>query len=111
MGRYKGRDVGTNNEEQYQKVFKDRGVKRIVQYTTPTFKRPNQAQLDKIQFTIYTWSSGDKYWRVAERFYGDKNMWTVIAKFNNKPTEAHIEVGDEIKIPQDIGRAIQILGY
>ena len=111
MSRYNNRNIGVNREQSYDKVFKKRGVKRITQYTTPTLPRPTQEQLDKLKYTIYTWSAGDRYWRIAERAYGDKDLWVIIAKFNNKPTEAHIKVGDEIKIPTDIAQAVQILGY
>ncbi len=111
MSRYDSRNMGVNREESYNKVFKERGVKRITQYTTPTEPRPTQRELDKIKYSVYTWSAGDRYWRLAERMYGDKNLWVIIAKFNNKPTEAHIKVGDEIKIPTDMALATQILGY
>lgn len=108
--RYKRRKIATNSEQMYDKVFKKKGVKSIVQYPTPVFKKPTQEKLDTIRFQSYIWSAGDRYWTLADKFYGDRNYWYIIARFNNKPTEAHISEGEEIKIPLNLGQAIEVLG-
>tara|TARA_Y100000593_G_C4300706_1_gene333205 strand:- start:764 stop:1096 length:333 start_codon:yes stop_codon:yes gene_type:complete len=102
MSRYSNRIVATNDDDMYKETLEERGVKRIVQYTTPTLKRPTDAQLNKIRYKKYYWTIGDRFWRIAEREYGDKSLWWIIARFNNKPTEGHMEPGGELKIPTDI---------
>ncbi len=108
--RNKRRSLATNAERMYERVFKKKGVRSIVQYTTPTFKNPTDDLLDTIKYETYVWSVGDRFWRLADKFYGDKNYWYIIARFNRKPTEAHVKVGDEIRIPINLGQAIEVLG-
>ena len=102
MSRYSGRGRATNDDDRYKEVLEKRGVKRIVQYTTPTLERPTEQQLSKIRYKKYNWTIGDRFWRIAEREYGDKSLWWIVARFNNKPTEGHLSPGEEIKIPLDI---------
>lgn len=102
MSRYKGRYKAVNKNEMYENLFEKRGVKQIKQYTSPTLKYPTEAEKDTIQTTNYTWKQGDKLWRLAAQYYGDASLWWVIAQFNQKPTEMHIEIGEEIKIPVDL---------
>lgn len=109
-GRYKNRRLATNSERMYDKVFKKKGVKSIIQYPTPVFKRPTQEKLDSLVCQSYLWTAGDRYWALADKFYGDRNYWYIIARYNNKPTEAHISEGEEIKIPLNLGQAIEVLG-
>tara|TARA_B100000131_G_C17655360_1_gene425855 strand:- start:52 stop:387 length:336 start_codon:yes stop_codon:yes gene_type:complete len=104
------RSIATNNEDMYKKVFDKKGVKSIIQYATPVHKRPTDERLENVRYQSYVWSAGDRFWRLADRFYGDKNYWYLIARFNNKPTEAHIETGETIKIPLNVAEAVQVLG-
>mgnify|MGYP003344114216 CR=1 FL=1 len=36
--------------------------------------------------------------KLADEYYGDSRDWWIIAKYNLKPTEAHIQIGDIIEI-------------
>ena len=109
MSRYSSRTVATNDDDRYKEVLEKRGVTRIVQYTTPTFRRSTDAQLAKIQYKSYSWTVGDRFWRLAEREYGDRTLWWLIARFNNVPTEGHIAPGQEIKIPLNVILARELL--
>lgn len=109
MSRYGNRIIAINDDDKYYEVHRKRGVKKIRQYTTPTLRRPTQEQLDSISCTKYIWTVGDRFWRLAEKHYGDKSLWWIIARFNNKPTEGHVSPGDEIKIPKDIIQAREVL--
>jgi len=51
---------------------------------------------------------GDRYFKLAHRFYGDSKLWWVIAWFNKKPTESHVDVGDLILIPTDLYQILNI---
>lgn len=94
-----------NKSDQYKKVLEDRGVKVIEQYRTPIVKAiPNTTPSFE-----YIWKQGDAFWRLSHKFYGDKQYWYVIAQFNNKPTESHINIGDTINIPYDVNEALQVL--
>ena len=109
MSRYSTRVVAINKEDKYQDILEERGIRQIRQYTTPTFKRPTDEQLRSLKYDKYIWTVGDRYWTLAERYYGDRKLWWVIARFNNKPTEGHVKLGDDIKIPKNIIQAREVL--
>ena len=109
MSRYSDRSTATNDDQMYQEVFEKRGVKKIEQYTTPTLKKLTDTQKDSIKYTKHTWAVGDRFWKLAHKHYGNKSLWWIIARFNNRPTEGHITVGEVIKIPENIILARELL--
>tara|TARA_B100000287_G_C20331363_1_gene661914 strand:+ start:157 stop:489 length:333 start_codon:yes stop_codon:yes gene_type:complete len=102
MSRYSGRTEGLNKNEMYKKLLEDRGVEEIIQYTTPRLKLPSEEEMERIRTSEYIWKTGDKFWRLASKLYGDPRLWWVIAQFNQKPTEGHLKPGDVIKLPIDL---------
>tara|TARA_R110000744_G_scaffold30037_3_gene71287 strand:+ start:184 stop:522 length:339 start_codon:yes stop_codon:yes gene_type:complete len=88
-----------NNLRIYDSVFEDRGVKHINQYMTSKFKALLPGQEASLRVTKVMWQPGDRLERLASRAYGDGSYWWIIARYNNKPTDAHYAVGDEVLIP------------
>ena len=110
MARFRNRKIGLNDFFKDDELFTNRGVEKITQYVTPKFKNPTQKELDKIPFDVYYWSVGDRYFKLAQKYYNDQSLWYLIALFNKKPTEAQIKAGDEIRIPTDVRLALEIIG-
>ena len=54
---------------------------------------------------------GDRYYKLADGYYGDSRYWWIIAWFNKKPTESHIKVGDIIRVPTSLGDILSAMGY
>ena len=48
--------------------------------------------------------------KLSQQYYGDQQYWYIIARFNNKPTEANIKDGEVLKIPTNLQQAIEVLG-
>ena len=44
----------------------------------------------------------DKYYKLANQFYGRPGLWWIIALYNKKPTEGHLRRGDIVEIPTPI---------
>ena len=109
MSRYLRRSKATNTNKLYDKVFENRGIKKLVQYRTPTLIYPTDEELRDIDRIKYTWRLGDMFWRLADKYYGDPKLWWVIAQFNKKPTEAHMELGEEIEIPLELSKVLGVL--
>ena len=99
INRYSSRIIFNNDLDLYKQYFKDRNVKFIKHYSTPSFYYPNSNEITNIQLLEHTWTVGDRYSKLADTYYGDPKSWWVIAKFNQKPTESHLTVGDIILIP------------
>ena len=106
MSRYDRRGKGFNDVELYKDLLDERGVRKIEQYRTPTFR---QFEKGGLQCYTYIWTSGDAMWKLAQRFYGDVKYWYIIARYNHKPTDSHISLGDEIKIPVSLAAALQVV--
>jgi len=108
VSRYDDRTIFRNIEEIYEKYFEDRGLKYIRHYNTAKLKHPTAAQIGKLRTVGHMWAIGDRYFKLAHRYYGDSKLWWVIAWYNQKPTESHVKVGDVIFIPLPIDK---ILNY
>lgn len=109
MSRYKENRKATNSDEMYKEVFDSKGVNSIVQYRSKRLKQLDESTRQKIRFEEYVWKYGDSFWRIAARYYSDPKSWWVIAAFNKKPTENHIEIGETIKIPLSLHEVMQVL--
>jgi nucleoid-associated protein YgaU len=109
MSRYNGRDRATNKNDMYKEVMENRGVNQVIQYRTPILNFPSEEEIRSILTIDHIWVQGDKFWRLASSNYGDPRLWWVIAQFNRKPTEGHLNPGDVIKIPINLSEALGVL--
>ena len=109
MSRYKESRKATNKDDMYKDVLDRKGVRSITQYRVRRMKQVDENTKQRIRFDQYIWKYGDTYQMLASRYYSDPKMWWVIASFNNKPTESHLEIGDTIKIPLNISEAMQVI--
>ena len=110
MSRYTGREKAINNKEQYDKLFKKRGIRKIIQFRTPDVIFTTDEEKAKIDCHQVVWKVGMSFQFLASEYYGDFRQWWVIAGFNNKPTENHVQPGDKIRIPKDISEALRVVG-
>jgi len=109
VNRYNNRQIFKNDLDLYSSFFRDRNVKFINTYETPSFIYPDSNDLSRIQIITHVWTMGDKYYKLADAFYGDSRDWWVIAKFNQKPTESHVKIGDIILIPKPLSVILNYL--
>ena len=83
--------------------MEERGVKKIRHYNTPKMKYPKpEAIANEITRIAHIWKSKDMYWKLAAEHSGDSELWWVLAWFNKKPTESHVQWGDIIPIPMPL---------
>ena len=109
MGRFDKRRILTNSSEFYDEFLKDRGVNRIKHLSTPEMSYPTAKELAGVSSITHVWTTGDRFYKLAHKHYGDSTLWWVIAWFNRKPTEAHVSVGDVIKIPSPLQEVYRLL--
>ena len=105
--RYKKRLVALNNEKLYNDHFTRRGVNFIHQYTTPTLNHPTVEQVERLNEINHVWTQGDRYYKLAHRYYNDSKLWWVIAWYNQKPTEGHLQLGDIVYIPTPLNEVLK----
>ena len=105
MSRYIGKKIRRNRPKSgegnsiYQEFLDKRNVRQIVQYTTPSFPQLTVERRRSIQYENYVRKMGDRFYKIAYEYYGDANLWYLIAWYNEAPTENHINLGDTIMVP------------
>ncbi len=93
----------------YQKMF-DKGVRNFKQYDTANIKYPTAQEMQNMEKILHIWKQGDSYEKLAFEYYKDSTYWWIIAQFNQKPTEQHVTVGDNIYIPLPLYEILSIIG-
>jgi len=110
MSRYDDDDTIVNANAYYASLRRKRGVKRIIQYPTPIMYNPTPAARASINTSTHLWVYGDRFYKLADTYYGDARYWWVIAWYNGRPTEVDVAPGDVLEIPVSIEDALNILG-
>ena len=109
--RYALRRTIRNNTKTYEKVFEKRGLKRgAVHFATPKLAHPTTKQISKLTRITHVWKFGDRYYKLAHEHYGYAKYWWIIAWYNKRPTESHLELGDLVYIPQPLEDIMRYLG-
>tara|TARA_A100001015_G_C15029342_1_gene732276 strand:+ start:1849 stop:2184 length:336 start_codon:yes stop_codon:yes gene_type:complete len=110
--RYKNQKVFFNDGEAYKRYLeKTRGLSQIKQFDTPTFRNPSASDASNFKAISHIWTTGDRYFKLAAEYYGDPEMWWVIAFYNQKPTEFHIKLGDIVYVPIPLETVLYYIGY
>jgi len=100
-----------NNSETYKKDLEERGYPNgIIHYATPTLKHPTVAEMAKLQRQQHLWKIGDRYYKLAHKYYGNAKYWWVIAWYNKKPTESHMQLGETLYIPSPLEDILRYFG-
>jgi len=105
-----------NNSKRMSRRFKFVGVnssgetpKLVKQYSTPINIRLTAAQRRTITDVKHVWRTGDRYYKLADHYYGRPQYWWIIALYNNKPTEGHVRLGDMIRVPLPLEKYLRYL--
>lgn len=105
--RYRDRTIVVTREEQYHEILENRDVAWIEHYATGRIFYPSVEYIKGINHVRHMWKVGDRFYKLAHEHYGDSQYWWVIAWYNKTPTEGHVKLGDELKIPKPLSRVIE----
>ena len=106
--RYANRRIGRNSLPQYKWILKDRDVSFIRQYFTGELHHPTSEELLELSPIGHIWKLGDRYYKLAYKYYGDSTLWWVIAWFNQAPTDSDINIGDLVYVPTPLDKILRI---
>ena len=104
--RYNNRKITRNKNKLYKNQFEKRNVPQIRQFRTPELAYPTPEQISQLNVLTHVWKGGDRYYKLAFEYYGNSKYWWVIAWFNQKPTEAHINYGDIVFVPTPLDKLL-----
>ena len=108
--RYSNRNLYDNTKKIYKKQLDSRKLKHITHYGTPDLKDLTIEDISTLEIINITWKTGDKLYKLAERYYNDPKLWWVIAQFNQKPTDSHYSLGDVVYIPLPLEKVLTLYG-
>ena len=98
-----------NKLKEYKEFFEDRGVDYIRQFRTGMLTQPTVEDRARLNPVKHVWQVGDRYSKLAHRYYGNSALWWVIAWYNSVPTEADIKFGDILQIPINLSTVLEVL--
>ena len=102
MSRHGTENTKVNEEDLYEEFLEDRGIPRIRHYLTPKWPKLTAQVRNRFVRQQHTWALGDRYYKLANQYYGDPKLWWVIAWYNEKLTEGHVKAGMTLYIPTPI---------
>lgn len=108
--RYDNRKIGINETDQYKQLLDERNLKKIRQYFSPNLRHPTNAEVAQLQIIRHEWKVGDRFFKLASQHYGDPKLWWIIAHYNQKPTEAHMQLGNVVEVPLPLTLILKFLG-
>ena len=108
MSRYNKRRV--TKEGRVVRINRDHARTTHI-YTTPIFQELNSSDRGQITSIRHQWVLGDRFYKLAQEYYGDSTVWWIIALYNGLPTDAHVPNGATIYIPTPLGRVMSFYGF
>lgn len=110
--RYRKSSIFFNSDPDFRKAFKKRYGKldELKQLETLHLNYPSFQQISNFDYANHIWTLGDRYYKLAYEYYGSSEYWWVIAWFNKKPTEQHLNLGDLVKVPMPLADVLTSLG-
>ena len=110
MSRYGKSKIVDNKEDFYSEILEERDIKSIMQMETVMLHNPTVSERRQIRTNVHIWKYSDRYYKLANQYYGDPELWWIIAWYNSYPTEANVPVGAALSIPLSLEQIIQVLG-
>ena len=109
--RYYNQKIFSNEDPAYKKYLKNRGMNKIIQYDTPKFVHPTAEDAANFSTVNHIWKTGDRFFKLAHKYYEDATKWWVIALYNQKPTEFEVSLGETVYVPVPLDVVMYYMGY
>ena len=102
FSRYTHTDVLKNASGQYLKQLSNRDVPFINHFATPTISYPSSELLGQLDIDNEIWGVGSRFYKIADKHYGDPSLWWIIPWFNKLPLESDFEAGEVVLVPKPL---------
>lgn len=99
FSRYSKRDLVINDLEEYTTLLVKRDAEFIEMYRTAQLRYPSVEQIRRLTLISHIWKTGDRFYKLAQTYYDDANLWWIVPWFNQKPLESDIIIGDVVDVP------------
>lgn len=102
------REIVINKSDFYKKKREEKNLNFFRHYSSLRMSRVTPSDVSDLTVIDHVWSLGDRYHKLAHKYYGDVNLWYLIAWFNRKPTDGHVKLGDTIHVPMPLEKIIYL---
>lgn len=104
------REIFSNDHKLYSNYLKDKNLNLVRHYGKMTLNTLTEEELADLTILDHIWKTGDKFYKLAAKYYGDTRYWWVIAFFNKKPMDNFCTPGEIINIPTPIEEVVYYIG-
>jgi len=102
FSRYASRAVRKNASGQYAEQLSSRSLRFIRHFATPNVDYPSDKVLGQLDIENEIWGLGSRFYKIAEKHYGDPSLWWIIPWFNKLPLESDYEPGEVVLVPKPL---------
>ena len=99
--RYQSVETFKNTDASYINQFNARSVDHIKQHTSVVFNWAADFDIEEEY-----WGVGYRFYKLADKYYGDTSLWWIIPWFNQKPLESDFQAGDPVLIPMPLEKVL-----
>jgi len=102
FSRYYKRNIVRNDSAEYVNQLSGRQVSYIDHFDTAKMGWPSDEMLGILIIDNEYWATGMRFYKLADKYYGDPSLWWILPWFNQKPLESDFLPGDLIMIPRPL---------
>lgn len=95
-----------NDNELYKKELSQKDKLFYRQYESVKLNMLLESDFEEFDIKSHIWVQGDTFEKLSSLYYGNPRFWFLLAYFNNKPTEFHVENGGVIYIPMPLQKVL-----
>ena len=108
MSRYGKAKIVDNKEDFYSPILEERDIKTVVQMETVKLHNPTVAERRLIRTNTHIWKYSDRFYKLANQYYGDKTLWWIIAIANPSIIFGTLlpPTGVQLRIPVNISQIL-----
>lgn len=111
FSRYKNTGTVFNDTEEHAETIGRRGLGFLRHHRSMKLKEITPEDSQRLVHKYHVWKQSDRFWKLSNKYYGDPGYWWVIARYNEQPTESHLDNGDTIVIPFPLQVTLRVMGY
>ena len=102
------RDIVINKSKIYKLKREEKNLNFFRHYSGLKLNKVLPSDVSELTVVDHIWTIGDHFYKLAYQYYGNVDLWYLIAWFNRKPTDGHVNYGDTIHIPLPLEKVIYL---
>jgi len=102
------REILINKSRLYKRKAKSKNLNFFRQYNSMKLNTLTPDDVAELTVIDHLWKSGDRYYKLAYKYYGSTDLWFLLAWFNKRPTDHHVTLGTPVRIPLPLEKVLYL---